>query len=150
MICKHITKRSYQRKAFLYCRKQKKVITFEDCKNCSKIESRAYKGLNKSNKPIKKKSNKLAKLERERDKGRVKSGYCQCCGKYSSRLDPHEVFGGSNRQRSIKYGFVRNICRICHSDENKIMQLRKEVQEEFETEHEREEFIKLIGMSYLD
>ena len=42
---------------------------------------------------IKKKSNKLAKLERQRDKDIVKSGICEYCGHYSKRLDPHEVYG---------------------------------------------------------
>ena len=53
---------------------------------------------------IKKKSKKLAKLERQRDKGIVKEGICEFCGKYSKRLDPHEIFGGSNRKRSIARG----------------------------------------------
>ena len=52
---------------------------------------------------IKKKSKKLAKLERQRDKDIVKEGICEFCGKYSKRLDPHEIYGGSNRKRSIKY-----------------------------------------------
>ena len=46
---------------------------------------------------IKKKSNKLAKLERQRDKGLVKEGICEFCGQYSKRLDPHEIYGGSNK-----------------------------------------------------
>ena len=142
MICKYLTKRSYQRKAYIYCRTKKKVITFNSCKMCLKFEPR-------NNKPIKKKSNKLAKMERDRDKEKIKMGYCQCCGKYSSRLDPHEVYGGSNRLRSIKYGFVKDICRLCHEDEEKILELRKEVQAEFEETHTREEFIQLIGWSYL-
>ena len=50
---------------------------------------------------IKKKSKKLAKLERQRDKDIVKEGICEFCGKYSKRLDPHEVYGGSNRKRSF-------------------------------------------------
>lgn len=143
MICKHLTKRSYQRKPYIFCRKKKRVITFEDCKKCLKIEPR-------ENKSIKKKSDKLSKLEKERDKGKTKQGYCQCCGKWSSRLDPHEIYGGSNRQRSIKNGFVIDICRICHSNEELINELRKEKQKEFEEEHTREEFIKIIGKSYLN
>ena len=149
MICKHLTKRSYQRKAYIYCRSKKKIITFDDCKKCLKFQSREYKELKKSDKPLKKKSSKLAKLERDRDKGRIKSGICQCCGRYSERLDPHEIYGGSNRQRSIKYGFVRNICRECHENEELILKLRKKVQKEWEQENSREDFIKLIGKSYL-
>lgn len=143
MICKHITKRSYQRRAYLYCRKLKRVITFDKCKNCLKIEPR-------ENKDIIKRTPKQNKLERDRDKGLMKTGYCECCGRWSSRLDPHEVYGGSNRKRSIQNGLVKRICRQCHSNEELIMDLRKEVQKEYEKTHTREEFIKLIGKSYLD
>lgn len=41
---------------------------------------------------MRQKSKKLAKLERQRDKGLTKSGICQCCGKFSKRLDPHEIY----------------------------------------------------------
>lgn len=98
---------------------------------------------------IKKKSNKLAKLERQRDKDIVKSGICEYCGQYSKRLDPHEVYGGSNRKRSIKCKFIKMICPKCHSNEEIINQLRIDIQKEFEKEHTREEFIKLIGKSYI-
>lgn len=98
---------------------------------------------------MKKKSNKLAKLERQRDKEIVKSGICEFCGKFSKRLDPHEVYGGSNRKRSIKYKFIKLLCRECHSNENIINQLRIDTQKEFEKTHTKEEFIKLIGKSYI-
>lgn len=98
---------------------------------------------------IKKKSNKLAKLERQRDKDIIKEGICEFCGNYSKKLDPHEVYGGSNRKRSIKHKFIKLICRECHSNENIINQLRIETQKEYEKKHTREEFIKLIGKSYL-
>ena len=98
---------------------------------------------------MKKKSNKLAKLERQRDKNLIKSGICENCGKYSQRLDPHEVYGGSNRKRSIKYKFIKLLCRECHSNENIINQLRIDTQKEYEKSHTKEEFIKLIGKSYI-
>ena len=98
---------------------------------------------------IKKKSKKLAKLERQRDKEIVKSGICEFCGKFSKRLDPHEIYGGSNRKRSIKYKFIKLLCRKCHSNEKIINQLRKDMQKEYERSHAREEFIALIGKSYL-
>lgn len=98
---------------------------------------------------IKKKSSKLAKLERQRDKDIVKSGICEYCGKFNERLDPHEIYGGSNRQRSIKHKFVKLICRECHSNEEIIKQLRIDTQKEFEKTNTRTEFIKLIGKSYL-
>ena len=98
---------------------------------------------------IKKKSKKLAKLERQRDKGLVKSGICENCGKFSKRLDPHEIYGGSNRKRSIKHKFVKLLCRECHSNENIINQLKIDTQKEYEKNHTEEEFIKLIGKSYI-
>lgn len=98
---------------------------------------------------IKKKSKKLAKLERQRDKDITKTGKCEYCQQYSKRLDPHEVYGGSNRKRSIQNGFVKKLCRKCHSNKEVIEQLKVEVQKEFEKTHTREEFIKLIGKSYI-
>ena len=98
---------------------------------------------------IKKRSNKLAKIERQRDKDLTKSGICEYCGNYSKRLDPHEIYGGSNRKRSIKYQFVKLICPRCHSNEEIINQLRIDTQKEFEKKRTREEFIKIIGKSYI-
>lgn len=99
---------------------------------------------------IKKKSKKLAKLERQRDKDIVKEGICEVCGKYSKRLDPHEIFGGSNRKRSIKSKFVKLICPRCHSNEAIINQLRIDTQKEYMKTHTKEEFINLIGKSYIN
>lgn len=99
---------------------------------------------------IKKKSKKLAKLERQRDKDIVKEGICEVCGKYSKRLDPHEVYGGSNRKRSIKSRFVKLICPRCHSNEAIINQLRIDTQKEYMKTHTKEEFINLIGKSYIN
>lgn len=99
---------------------------------------------------IKKKSKKLAKLERQRDKDIIKEGICKVCGNYSKRLDPHEVYGGSNRKRSIKNKFVKLICPKCHSNEAIINQLRIDTQKEYEKTHKRQEFIKLIGKSYIN
>lgn len=99
---------------------------------------------------IKKKSKKLAKLERQRDKDIVKEGICEVCGKYSKRLDPHEVYGGSNRKRSIKSKFVKLICPRCHSNEAIINQLRIDTQKEYMKTHTKEEFINLIGKSYIN
>jgi|GEM_PF-1980321 len=98
---------------------------------------------------IKKKSKKLAKLERQRDENLVKEGICEFCGNYSRHLDPHEVYGGSNRKRSIQHKFVKLICPKCHSNETIINQLRIDTQKEYEKTHTEEEFIKLIGKSYL-
>ena len=110
-----------------------------------KIKAEKKKGVTE----MKKKSKKLAKLERQRDKNIVKFGRCENCGKICAELDPHEVYGGSNRKRSIKYKFIKLLCRECHSNENIINQLRIDTQEEYEKTHTREDFIKLIGKSYI-
>ena len=114
MICKHITKRSYQRRAFIWCRKLKKEITWDDCKNCVENEPR-------ENKPIKKKSNKLAKLERNRFSILTDDlDHCYICKTMKlrevPRQDLHEIFEGRNRQICMKYGFVAPLCRQCHED----------------------------------
>lgn len=99
---------------------------------------------------LKKKSSKLAKLERQRDKDIVKEGICEFCGNYSEHLDPHEIFGGSNRKRSIEHKFVKLLCRRCHDNEDVIKQLRIDAQKEYMKTHTEEEFIKLIGKSYIN
>ena len=98
---------------------------------------------------IKKKSNKLAKLERQRDKNLIKSGICEVCGRYSKQLDPHEIYGGSNRKRSIKHKFVKLLCRKCHDNKEIIKQLRIDTQKEYMKTHTKEESIELIGKSYI-
>ena len=98
---------------------------------------------------IKQKSSKLAKLERQRDKELTKSGKCEYCGKVCKKLDPHEVYGGSNRKRSIVNNFVKLLCRECHSNKDVIKQLRIDTQKEYMKTHTKEEFIKIIGKSYL-
>lgn len=98
---------------------------------------------------IKKRSKKQDKIERQRDKNRVKEGKCDYCQMEKKHLDPHEVYGGSNRKRSILNNFVKMLCRECHSSEEIINQLRIDTQKEFEKTHTREEFIKIIGKSYI-
>lgn len=118
-------------------------------KPLQKIQQRSTEK-KKNTTEVKKKSSKLVKLERQRDKDITKEGNCEFCGQYSKRLDPHEVYGGSNRQRSIIHKFVKLICPKCHSNENIITQLRIDTQKEYEKTHTREEFIKIIGKSYLE
>lgn len=60
------------------------------------------------------KSNKLAKLERNRKSVFTNNlDICYLCGK--KKNDLHEVYAGRNRINSIKYGFVLPLCRQCHS-----------------------------------
>lgn len=96
------------------------------------------------------KTNKLAKLEKNRYSIYTKDmDHCYYCRRYSDNLDKHEVYGGSNRIRSIKNGLVVPLCRECHSNEKIITSLRIKCQKIYEKEHSREEFIKLIGKNYI-
>lgn len=140
--CMFLTQRTKKYKPYFFCRLKKQQISLTECKNCSELK---YKEI----KAIKKKSSKLAKLERQRDKELIKSGICEYCGRFSKRLDPHEVYGGSNRKRSILNGFVKKLCRECHSNPEVLNQLKIDMQKEYERNHAREEFIALIGKSYL-
>lgn len=93
---------------------------------------------------MKKKSNKLKKIENKRysiftDDFR----FCYCCGSYG-KMDKHEIYGGANRQTSIKNGFVVPLCRKCHSDNKVINYLKKYCQKQFERKRTREDFIKIM------
>lgn len=94
---------------------------------------------------MRKKSTKLAKLERNRY-SIFTNDYIHCyyCHNFKSKLDIHEVYGGSNRQRSMKYGLCVPLCRACHSNEVVIQDLRKWCQREYEKTHSRMEFIQII------
>lgn len=102
---------------------------------------------------MKKKSSKLRKLEQNRFSILTDDlEHCYFCKRFFRDIpkdDLHEIYGGSNRQRSMKHGFVAPLCRNCHQHLFVIYQLKKICQEEFEKDHTREEFIRLIGKSYL-
>jgi hypothetical protein len=57
--------------------------------------------------------------------------------------------GGSNRQRSMKYGLCVPLCRECHSLDVVVRDLRVICQRLYEKNHTRDEFISIIGKSYL-
>ena len=80
---------------------------------------------------------------------------CFVCGKPKECI--HEVFFGKNRQVSINNGFCVGLCHYHHNMSNDGVHfnieldraLKKIYQSEFEKTHTREDFIKLIGKSYL-
>ena len=81
---------------------------------------------------------------------------CYFCNKPRQAI--HEVFFGSNRQTSIKNGFCVGLCNEHHNMSDNSVHFNKEMdlklkrlyQKEYEKNHSREEFIKLIGRNYLD
>lgn len=65
---------------------------------------------------MKKKSSKLAKLERNRFSVFYDDlGVCCNCGS-TYKMTKHEIFEGKNRQNSMKYGFVLPLCLRCHGN----------------------------------
>ncbi len=66
---------------------------------------------------IRKKSKKMAKLERNRFSIiQENDTYCYLCGISNkvTKLDKHEAFEGRNRRLSMKYGLIYYLCRRCH------------------------------------
>lgn len=100
---------------------------------------------------MKKKSSKLAKLERNRFSILTNNlDYCIICGK--TKQDLNEIYPGRNRQNSMKYGLVIPMCRLCHTkytnDRNMQLYWMKLGQEKFEEMYE-EDFISIFKRNYL-
>jgi len=113
-----------KRKIYFYCAKQRKEITFDDCRGCiyKEYKTQQYninknKTQSKNKISLKQKSNKLAKLERERYSLFTNDlEHCIICGK--TPVNKHEIFGGSaNRQKSMIYGLVIPLCTCEHHDQ---------------------------------
>lgn len=161
------TKTKDKRKTvYFYCAKQRKEITFDDCRSCPFKEYKMQqRNLNKSkiqnNKKIglKQKSTKLAKLERDRFSLFTDDlEHCIICGK--SPVNKHEIFGGSaNRKKSMEYGLVIPLCTCEHHDQIncKGIHFDKELRNEwhikgqviFQQNYPNLNFIDMFGRNYL-
>lgn len=103
----------------------------------------------KNLKPIKKKSSKLAKLERNRYSIITYNlDICYICKKHRrDHLD--EVFGGRNRQTSMKFGLVIPICFKCHrkltDNPLKKKAIQGEAKQIFIKKYSEEKFIEEFG-----
>ncbi len=83
---------------------------------------------------------------------------CLICGTNQNIHRHHVYFGNGNRKISEKHGFVVDLCGYHHNqsnngvhfDRNLDLLVKKHVQREYEKNHSRTEFIKLIGRNYLD
>lgn len=101
---------------------------------------------------MKKKSSKLRKLESSRYSILTTDfEHCFICGK--PKQDIHEIYGGGNRQVSMKYGFCVPLCRECHRylTDHPLSQttLKQICQLEFLKNHEKDEFLEIIGRNFL-
>lgn len=146
MKCKHLRYRSHKGTKFLFCKALHIKIEYTECFNCYQKEFKQYKRMRIKSKKLKQKEDNRYSIF---TKDLSKCFMCDLDGKVTKKSDLHEVYGGSNRQRSMKNGLVVPLCRECHQNEEKVLELRKICQEIYELNHTREEFIQLIGMSYL-
>ena len=155
-----------KRKNKPYCKLIKKEITFSRCRECDNKEYKSNSSQIKNSAEslrssvktlhkIKKKSNKLAKLEKDRfsvfTNNKNKCMFCSA----TTNLTWHEIFRGRNRSNSMKYGFCLRICLSCHESKQEDSQfnnfLHKKAQLYYE-EHigSRTEFISIFRKNYLD
>ena len=148
--CIHIRKKKNKP----FCKILNKEITFCCCQQCDKKE---YKTRNTKNSfyKIKKKSKKLARLEKDRfsvfTNNKNKCMFCSA----TTNLTWHEIFRGRNRSNSMKYGFCLRMCLSCHENNQEDSQFNnfwhKKAQLYFEEFlGSREEFIKIFKRNYLD
>lgn len=83
---------------------------------------------------------------------------CYICGE-KTNLHDHHIYFGANRKISEQNGFKVWLCGYHHNQSNQgvhgkngkmlNLTLKKQCQWVYEQTHSREEFIKLIGRSYL-
>ena len=159
----------------LECKKQKKIINIKECNNCkfkeykcTEFSKNSANGTLKSStlhnksakltnchvsKKIRQKTSKLARLERSRFSLFTDDlDHCIICKRKKDHL--HEIFFGSNRQKSMQYGFVIPLCHECHAE----MHRSKDWQEHWHVKGQeyweknissRKEFIEVFGRNYL-
>lgn len=120
-------------------------------KNLQRIKQSSAENKQKKGQ-IKKKSSRLAKLEKNRFSIITKDlEHCYLCGNKKQEL--HELVEGKNRQASMKYGLVIPICRKCHIlvTNNRTLQekLHKVAQKEFKKHYKSENFVQIFNENYL-
>ena len=109
MKCVNFRVRTKDYQKYIYCMHFKRKIEISECRNCEYKEYKQFK-------EIKKQSNKQRKLEAKRFSIITDNlSVCYICDQKKKR-DLNEVFGGSNRSKSIEWGLVIPICGDCHSE----------------------------------
>lgn len=144
MNCKNFKIRSKKYKYYHYCTLLKKEINYDDCRNCEYKEYKEYK-------KMKQRTTKQAKLEKERFSLFTDDlDHCIICGKPKDHL--HEVFFGSHRRVSIKYGMVIPLCCFHHDLMHKSSELQKiwhiKGQNKFEEIYPDLSFIDIFDRNY--
>lgn len=167
MKCKHLKIKSKKHQKYIYCSKLKKEINFDNCKGCPFKEY-------KERKPIKNRTSKQAKMERERFSIFTKDlEHCILCAEYlkeigdnvtepAEAVNLHEIYeGNDNRPISAKYGLVLPLCykhhKIIHMDEKQqkkwgynnlklIWHIKGQIA--FEEKYPNLEFLEIFGRNY--
>ena len=145
----------------LYCKKLNKEINIRECNNCQFKEFKStgfqYKSPVKTG--ISQRTKKLAKAEKNRFSILTNDlTYCYICKKNDllvKRDALHEVFFGSNRLISIKYGLVIPLCVEHHREMHKNHDWQEYWhivgQKAFMNYYNKsvDEFIEVFGKNYL-
>lgn len=145
MKCINFRVRTENYQKYIYCIHFKKKIKIDKCKDCKFKEYKQFKEL-------KKQSSKQRKLETKRFSILTNNlEVCYICDK-RKKDDLHEVFPGCNRKKSMEWGMVIPICRICHDEWDINEELRKEIQIKsqklFEEKHSHELFMQEFKIDY--
>lgn len=146
MNCINLKNRTKKGQRYIYCTHKKQPITFSDCRNCPYKEYKQYKA-------IKKRTYKQAKAEKERY-SIIYQDLTKCCVCGSNiGIELNEVYEGSYRQRSIKYGMITPMChshhKLFHNDSKINLYYKAMFQEKFMKTHTRKEFIDIFGQDYI-
>lgn len=157
MNCKYFKTRTKTRKGikkiYHYCTLLKMETTHQNCGCCENKEFKQYKSTLQCKTPMKNRSSKLNK----REKNRYSIIYQDLtkCAKCESKIgiEKNEVFEGAYRQTSINYGMVVPFCRDCHDEFHNdiITNLTYKVmfQKEFMKNHSLEDFIQIFKQDYI-
>ena len=143
--CKYLKQKLNKK---LECKLNNKIITLKDCKNC-KCKEYDFPDVGK----MKSKSNKLAKLEKNRfSLFSDDTTKCFICGS-NYKLTWHEIFGGRNRSNSIKYGLCLRLCLACHVRYQDDIKFNKEWrvkgQKKFNDVYQDLDFIEIFKRNWL-
>lgn len=90
-------------------------------------------------------------MKKKRDKKREKKGFCTKCGKHGP-TEMHHIFGGSFRGKSEAQDFVIELCADCHRcmhDTTLGDRLKQQTQKKFEEVHSHEEWMLMMGRSWI-
>lgn len=159
--CKHLKKRKNKP----FCTLLNREISLSECCNCINKEYKSNNNQLKkkftfkeksplTSKPMKRKSNKLAKLERKRTSVFTSDNKCFVCDS-THQLTWNEIYRGRNRPNSMKYGFCLRMCLKCHREYQEDILFNelwhKEAQRYFEVHYgTRDDFISIFRRNYLN